>query len=302
MSDPTGIEISGLTAVTSVDDADDLVIVAGGNTRRADASLLRSIAFVIGEYRYIGGNVRAFSTSFPNMCLTNFDLSISINDTNWPDYVPWLRSQQNIYLEGKTGQTNSFSGTIAASVITLDNNTANNAILAILEQDQLAFGTFSNWRTVDIDGTTYDITALDVTARTITVSGAPTTGVQSAAFYPHRVAGSTTTARLHSMSGYTMRGTGTSELVSGFFRRDRLQGHRHFVTNGSNVESSLINYGNTVGAGGVNIARSNVASGTQFEIRDPNTDGINGTPRTGSDTHGPDVGVHIYQYGGRYIP
>lgn len=291
-----------LAEQTSAENSDEYLVIRANQFYRIAATNFPVRQF-LGSLSFIPGNVQNPSQAFPALCLTNFDGATVINATNWPDLTPWLRGQQVIYLEGQIGEVTQFPGTVAGSVITLDDTTANNNLLAALDEDRIALGgTFTTWRTIDIDGTTYDITALNVTTREITVSGSPTTGTQNAIFYPHRISTSTTTARVHSWRGRSPIGAGTSELVSGFFRRDRLQGHRHFVTNGSNIESSLINYGNTVGAGGANIARSNIASGTQLEIRDPNADGINGTPRTGATTHGPDVGVHIYQYGGRYIP
>ena len=299
MSDPTLVKISELTQATVINDTDDFVIVQSGSSRRVAQSVAFAGGSMVGDYIFRGGNVEAISASHPRFCLTSFENSTSVDVTNYPDYVPWLRAIQIIYLEGLGGQTNSFSGSVSGSVLTLDDNTANNALIAALNEDNLAFGTFTNWRTVDIDGTTFAITALNTTARTITVTGSPSTGTQNVTFYPHRIAGSTTTARLISLIGRSPIGAGTGEVISGLLRRDRFQRHFHdYITQGS---------GATVPANDTYIAGSTLS--TPFEdnaarqqVLQPTDDGISGTPRFGSDTHGPDFGSHIYQFVGRYVP
>lgn len=320
MSDP--VRISQLLSVNTLNNTDDLVIVQAGNTRRVavdnltlqTASDLDDEYLIIranqlyrlatpdlpvrlptGQYVFQGGNYAAPTEAFPFFCLTNFEDSTSVSDANYPDYVSWLRAQTAAYRDGFVDQVSSYSGSVTGSVLTLDNNTANNAILAALNEDQLAFGTFSSWRTVDIDGTTFAITALNTTARTITVTGSPSTGTQNATFYPHRIAGSTTTARLISLVGRTPIGAGSGGVISGLLRRDRFQGHYHAFRYQS--------VGRDGGGGDVadqpQIA-GNLAGGAK--IFGPTSDGISGAPRTGPDTHGPDFGSHIYQFVGRYVP
>ena len=300
MSDPTPAKISELTQATVINDTDDFVIVQGGNSRRVAQSVAFAGGSMVGDYIFRGGNAEAISASHPRFCLTNFENSTSVDVANYPDYIPWLRAVQVIYLEGLGGQTNSFSGTVAGSVITLDNNAANVALIAALNEDNLAFSTFTNWRTVDIDGTTFAITALNTTARTITVTGSPSTGTQNATFYPHRIAGSTTTARLISLIGRSPIGAGTGEVISGLLRRDRIQGHQHITGYAEGGIPSR--FGSVSGLPG---ARIDYDAGTTTlftagpKTSEPIADATNGTPRTGPDTHGPDFGAHIYQYVGR---
>lgn len=257
--------------------------------------------FLPGDYIQRGGNAVALSVEHPRFCLTNFSGSTSVDVANVPDYVPWLRSQTAVYLEGQGGEVSQFAGTVAGSVFTLDDNTANNAIFAALEEDQAAFGTFTDWRTIDIDGTTFDMTAL-TPPRSITVTGSPTSGVQNAVFYPHRIAGSTTTARLISLVGRTLRGASTGEVISGLLRRDRMQQ----ITGSASPRDAgfFTSLDQSTGALTSQITGESsrmsieaVASGPlQFDsANSPDA-------RTGPDTHGPDFGSHIYQFVGRYVP
>lgn len=259
---------------------------------------------LVGDFIIRGGNVVALSAANPRFCLTNFEGSASVDVANVPDYVPWLRAQQAIYLEGQTGETSQFSGTVAGSVFTLDDNTANNALFAALVEDQAAFGTFTGWRTFDIDGTTFAMTALTA-PRSITVTGSPSTGTQNAIFYPHRIAGSTTTARVHSLRGRVLVGAGTGEVISGFMRRDRMQQITGSIqlknaisdsTLRGNAQGALSDSANT-GASSTSVQASGSVTANTISLDSANSPGA----RTGSDTHGPDYGAHIYQYVGRVL-
>ena len=257
---------------------------------------------LVGDYIQRGGNAVAPSVANPRFCLTNFANSTSVDVANYPDYVPWLRSQTAVYLEGQGGEVSQFAGTVAGSVITLDDNTANNAILASLNEDQLAFGSFTDWRTVDVDGTTFAITALDTGARTITVTGSPSTGTQNSVFYPHRIAGSTTTARLISLIGRTPVGPGSAGIISGLLRRWQTEVHRHQILTGDFRGQAGMFRGPLQKAGG-SFLSAGTAAGTDDNMTGDPQEAVAGTvPLIGSDTHGPDFGSHIYQFVGRYVP
>ena len=329
MSDPIPVRISQLPATTAINDGDDIVLVQSGATVRTtlasidfqtspadgdDYLILRSnrlfkidssnlpVRGFVGQLLYIPGNVQNPSTNFPNVCLTNFENSVGISETNYPDLVPWLRGQQVIYLEGQTGQVSQFPCTVAGSEITLSTTTANDNLLAALNEDSQSFGgVFVNWRTVDIDGTTFIITGINTGTRVITVTGSPSTGSQNAIFYPHRIAGSTTSARIFSYRGRSPVGAGIEETISGLTRRDQLQGHWHSINRAAGDTVTLLEQFNAGGgsanviAGGAGVSVGNV------QIVSPMSDGVNGTPRVGSTTHGRDFGAHIYMYGGRYV-
>ena len=249
---------------------------------------------LVGEITHRMGNASAPSVTFPRFCMTNFSGSTALSTTNWPDLVPYLRNQTAAYLEDQVGGADSYTGTVTGSDLVLDDNPANNAIIAALNEDQLAFGSFTDWRTVDINTVSFEISAIDVGTRTITVTGTPSAGSQEAQFYPHRIAGSTTTARLHSWVGRVLVGAGGADVISGLLRRDQLQGHIHNERGTSTAGT----------AAGFQVKMTNIVgdAASLNNTDGPISDGTNGTPRTGSTTHGPDAGAHVYIHGGRFIP
>jgi len=224
----------------------------------------------------------------PGLCLTNFDGVTTIAEANWPDLHPFLRSQQL-----SIGSTLNFSGSASASTITLDNNADNIAILTAIAESVAHFG--YNY-TVTWGGTEYAITDIATLTRVITVTGTPTAGAGSAEFYPHRIAGSTTTARVFSLQGLGLIGLGDPDryFVGGLARRGYMQGHWH-AGYGANAGGALGRWPGD--ASGSAISAKNALD----QVREAITDGTNGTPRTAKTTNGPSWSVHIYQHGGRYI-
>lgn len=260
---------------------------------------------LVGKVEQFIGNARTTTVDFPYLCMTNFSGSKALALANYEDLVPHLRAQTLVYLEGQAGEATSFSGSVAGSVLTLDDNAANNAIIAALEEDRLAFGgSFTDWRTVDINTVTFAITAIDVGTRTITVTGTPSAGSQEAQFYPHRIAGSTTTARVHSWVGRVLTAAGTGEVIAGLLRRDRFQAWQIGSTFASTdyygqIVEDVGSIGINAGSGAGRPSYTNASQGSAALLTAFN-DGTNDEPRTGSDTHGPDVGLHQYVYVGRY--
>lgn len=252
---------------------------------------------LVGEITHRIGNASAPSVTFPRFCMTNFSGSTALSTTNWPDLVPYLRNQTAAYLEDQVGGTDSYTGTVTGSDIVLDDNAANNAIIAALNEDQLAFGSFTDWRTVDINTVTFDIAGIDVGTRTITVTGTPSAGSQEAQFYPHRIAGSTTTARVHSWVGRVLTGAGGADVIAGLLRRDRMQ-QITGVAGNFRGESTNTTGAFTYGGAAINsFVVSGTSTGQQIQFDSANSPGA----RTGIDTHGPDAGAHIYIHGGRFI-
>ena len=282
----------------------------GSNTYVAAAIVGMTIRYghAVGDTIARSGNVAApaafdptVPTAFhPRFCLTDFAGARTLDQSNWPDLVPWLRQQRVIYLEGQTGEVVDFSGTVSGSTLTLDDTPAANALLAALVEDQLAFGSFTDWRSVDVGDITYEITAIDAAVRAITVAGTPAAGSVNATLYPHRIAGSSSTARMHSWRGRSPVGAGTDQVIGGLMRRDRFQGHWHTVKRqGTDGE---LRFGNEFGSGSDGLGSGvNVAGNASYEARDIVPDDENDDPRTGPDTHGPDVGVHLYLHAGRYV-
>jgi hypothetical protein len=197
----------------------------------------------------------------------------------------------------QVNSTTDFTGTVAGSVITLATTTAGDKWLAALAEEQAVHGSYTAWLCINIAGTDYVITNVNAGARTITVTGTPTSGSQTAIVYPYRIAGSTTTARLRRDSARafvgsaqeTADGTTDRALCVGMRVRDRGHGHRH---------ATSYKYG-TGGATGLTNA-ANADNLGFLGAWDPTTDGVNGTPRTGLTTHQSDIIAHLYMNGQRY--
>jgi len=231
----------------------------------------------------------------PGLCLTNFDGVTTIAEANWPDLHPFLRIQQL-----SIGSTLNFSGSASASTITLDNNADNIAILTAIAESVAHFG--YNY-TVTWGGTDFAITDIATLTRVITVTGTPTAGAGDATFFPHRIAGSTTTARVFSMRGLGLIGLGDADryFVGGLARRGYMQGHKHYSDTAPEFPSTRnTEYGSDTGEPATNIDIQAGSSTTGYKGSTPVSDGTYGTPRTAKTTNGPSWSVHIYQHGGRY--
>lgn len=231
----------------------------------------------------------------PSICLSTINIQTTLDVAAWPDFVPLLRAKKIKYLEGKSGEVSSWTATVSGSVVTMPNNASANAVLASFAKDVVVHGSYTSWITLTIGGTEYAITNINLTTREITVTGTPSSGSQTVEFYPHRISGSTTTARLFEASGKTLISANDSAgLFINFSRAlGYFQGHR------MSVLSPGVNY-ITDGSSGANAATGGGAWSSRPTTGDPVTDGVNGTPRTGLETHSPILVGHLYVHGGRY--
>jgi hypothetical protein len=265
-------------------------------------------ALVNGKYPreifMIPGRVKAPSASFPALCLTAINTFTDISATNWPILVPELRAQTAVYLDGLTGQTATFAGSASGNTITLTNTVANNALLAILVEHAAAFGDdFSSLGTVGNVG----ITGVNPFARQITCTAAPGAGPYT--FYPHRIAGSTTTARVQSWRGRSPVGANGEEggTVSGYVRRDqtrRITGNFGILHHRGDRVVSTGSFSHQLGSP-VNAADN--GGGVGFASISFNSQGSPGmagrtsaTTGEANATHPSDVSTHIYMAGGVY--
>jgi hypothetical protein len=244
------------------------------------------------------------STKFPAFP-RNVNQDISI--TNWPLIVPEARSKAISVL----GVTNH-AVTVAGSIITFPVAASTTALLQLFINDGIVTnymngGEIANFtggavynvagtqRCVTIGGVDYTITAVDAVARTITVSVAPPAGAQSLSVYPYRVAGNANVARFLRIAGFVgvAAGDAGGEVVGGFRKMDRGQGHKHSVGTRANALAGI-----TI----IPMAGNN-ATPDQAAISGGNlTDGINGTPRTGKTTDPRTAGQYAYTWGAVYIP
>lgn len=133
------------------------------------------------------GEVIPVSADWPNFCINDFTGSTTV-----PSTLPYLTMKLRERKVSFNGST-VFTGTVSGTSYTLD--VAYEDLATDLMEERLDFGTYTGWRTIDIGGVTYDITNLS--GRVLTLSGSPGDGSGVASsFYTHRIAGSTTTARV----------------------------------------------------------------------------------------------------------
>ena len=243
----------------------------------------------VGEF-FFSQFYEEISASFPNLLLTTADQTLSA--TNYPDYVWRLRNQAV-----RVGSTTAFTGTAAASVITLANNADNNALLAALAEDTLFHGGYTDWRTVTWDGTDYPITNVNAVARTITVTGTPTAGAGSATLYSYRIAGSTTTARLHKADGLVLATSGASGRVAGLRTRDAMQQITGTMVFEINSASGAFTKGGTT-PGTTSAPAGEIDYVVYF---DSSNSTAQGGARTGANTKDRSLAGYLYVHVGRYI-
>lgn len=250
-------------------------------------TLLNTVGYTTGEDLKMLSVYKSISGSFPWYCM-------SLPDETWTtahysaDFIAKMRSRKVIYDELNTNQS-AFTGSWSTGTFTLDNNTANNAMLAELAEEYLFAGSpVTNWRLLN-DGTyDYNVTSITVASRQITVSTADhTPSGTSISIYLHRVYGSTTSARHFSWAGLGLYMAGNNK-VTGLRRRDAMQGHLHSVQ----CDAGL--------ASGSSIYRLGSGSQQNIGIGNPITDGTNGTPRTNTKTRIESGTLLLYLYVGSY--
>ena len=280
----TKTALTGDERVPGRDSSGDFKITVGNMISSVQSVYLAEEMKIFSVYKEI-------SATFPWFCM-------SLPDQNWTtdhysaDFIAEMRSRKVIYDELDTN-VSSFTGSWSTGVFTLDDNTANNAMLAELAEEYLFAGSpVTNWRLLN-DGTyDYNVTAISVAARTIEVSTADhTPSGTSISIYLHRVYGSTTSARHHSWAGLGLYMTGSNK-VTGLRRRDTMQGHYHANPAVVDIASSVV--------GGVGGHLASVNAGPQYNTVGPITDGTNGTPRTGPKTEIESGTVLAYVFAGSY--
>ena len=239
-----------------------------------------------------------------------------------PKAVTYLRSFKASIRRGTSTEKSAFTlstfavagGTTATLVFAVDTDLT--AILTAFGEDLLVAGASADLLTYTPDftkswimnipsalitgGTTvpagdYQLVTLVPATRTITITIPSTTNVGATAtavtcsFYPFRIAGSTTTARISASQGRVLQGAndGLLENVSGGRRRGRGQGHWHNIN--GNIPNILDN-----GTAGANQLSAGGSLRLVPVVTGPTTDGTNGTPRLGPETDVRSTIVHLY--------
>ena len=274
----------------------------------------------IGEYFWLeeNKNPSAFSLStpdnfFPAINLSKINVSQTITTTNYPLLVPYLRALKLRYLDGTGSEVNSWSATVSGSNVTMPNTTSSLSVIWSLQEDVVVHGSYTNWRTLTINGVEYPITNVNAQNREITVTGTPTSGTQTVEFYQYRIPESTTSARLFELKGrsFISPNDSSGRHQNGLRVRDRFQDHQHALAQGSqlaSIDGKSQNITGTTGSGGPDVSASNFASltsesfkGIQTGAYSNNIRTLNGIPRAGSTTHGAGISAHLYMWARSYI-
>jgi hypothetical protein len=257
----------------------------------------------IGEYFWLeeNKNPSAFSLStpddfFPAINLSKINVNLDITTTNYPLLVPYLRALKLRYLDGTGSEVTSWSATVSGSVVTMPNTTSSLSIIFALQEDAIVHGSYTNWRTLTINGVEYPITNVNSSTREITVTGTPTSGTQTVEFYQYRIPSSTTSARLFQLKGrsFISPNDSSGRHQNGLRVRDRFQAFSIGI--GDRAQNSVDT------APFSRIIASNTTNGGGGQINIQYYDnGTNGTPRTGSTTHSAGISSHLYMWARSYI-
>jgi len=246
--------------------------------------------------------------------LVDRSINNDISATNYPVYVPYLRA-----IKSFAGTVSDFAVTVSGSSITFPNTPEGIAMVqAIINEASVShylnngeitnymggtdYSTAATQQGVNVAGTDYVITGATLVSRIVTVTGSPTAGAQTAIVYPHRIAGSTTTARLPKLGGFIPAPVGDAglELVAGKRKMDRGQGHWHYVTRTDSAPYTSA----TVGTGAVTTGIAATGGGiatTNTLANSSLTDGANGTPRIGKSTAPLELARNFYDWAGVYV-
>jgi hypothetical protein len=235
---------------------------AAGTNKYVLASIIglaKSFGKEVGELFFLPDEkaVAAFDKDDPDAFFPAVrldDATKTLAEANYPLLVPFLRG-----LKAKAGGVTDFSVTVSGSDVEFPNNAAGLAMIAALVEDEAFHGSFTDYRSININGTDYPIAGYTPASRIVTVTGTPTTGAQTGIIYPYRISGSTTTARLCKADGIVLASDNTTERVSGLRTRDRLQN----LTGAVDVQSN-VGINRPASGGTVSGAFKNGASRTGF--------------------------------------
>jgi hypothetical protein len=298
------------TAISGTAFLDEDDMSSNSNTKVASQ---QSIKYYIDKFHSIGDikynyDLLTIGATNPWYNLSNADAVLST--TNYVDFVPYLRAILLRYDPLNTNITDfdvtDWDITTNVATLTLANTTPENTLLLNLAEDQLVHGSYTNWRTIDLPSAIGDITAgeyaitgIDLTLRQITFDFTAGDNSGSGAFvvnfYPHRIVGSTTTARIYQASGrgfMTVGNNGDVDYIGNLRLRDTYESHLH------NIQA----------VGGTGIAVETDATGSSVSGRsaawgpvttDPT---VESTLEGDTETRPKTFNAYAYIYVGTYTP
>lgn len=296
--DPTDQYASMKQTIALRHAVDDLVANEGGNDPVTYANAQSSANPSNPEY---------------NPCIPRHDGDHDISTTQTSQATITKLRNKRLTVGGYT----SFACTVAGSVITVAGPSTGirDALMLCLQNIGLAnrwkssgesatyassgmdWAYASRVMSVNINGVDYPISTLSVASNTITVIGTPAAGAQTLIIYPRRIAGSTTSARLPSLSGFVPipAGDASMSVIAMAEIMDTIHSHGHgivyYLVNGAG------------GAGpwdyitGSTTAPSRTAkSGGEVQVGSPTADGPLGAPRPSKNNSPRTIGVGEYTW------
>jgi hypothetical protein len=216
----------------------------------------------------------------------------------------------------KFGSTTDFTATLAGGVLTFPSSTDVDAMLAALGEmamvnrwydsnENAYYGnlgvlwTGARGYCVTIAGVNYAISALNTSARTITLSTYPANGSVMVTIHPYRIAGSTSSSRIRRISGEALVSAGdiSGEIAVGGARMHRMVPHYHSFfgnpdTLGLGGGGTLIARLKSSGAGTVSVT-TNIAGAPSTDYVNTLTTGKTNDPRT--------AGMAVYMHLGNLL-
>jgi len=299
-------------------------VLYSGSEAGSGESLDKSMIAIAIQYSHRVGELvfhddhippTAFDTNnpdafWPAKCLDSIDSSEDISDTNFPDLVPYLNSKKSTYAKGTVNEKSEFdiiNWSITSNVATLTfSGIPEQAIINNLLEDNNVHGNFTTWRCIELASSignipagVYEITAIDSALLEIefavTASDGSGSVTATVSFPTHKIAGSTTIARLFQVSGRAIVSANDTDgdVISGLRARDQMQGHSHNYLRRIRVDS--------LGGSGYNGSSSQNYQDPENTTYNNVTDGTNGIPRTGSYNRPNQLGAHVYIWGKRYV-
>ena len=284
----------------------------------------------LGQYIYMPGAVKqpaAYDsadpdTYWPAVCLDDINISKEITETNFPKLPSFLRDIAVTYQDYDGGaQKYQFDVTdyvvsSGTATLTFADTDAENSMLESITEDNLVHGSFTDWITITLPGDIgnisagdYAITDVDEASRTISfsTSASDSSGSVTAVteIRPHRIPGSSTSARLFQVTSRTVASAGDGADIAGLRRRDQMQ-----RITGSIDTKAGGGHATSTGASGAFTPKSYYTSSSggisgDSGYRSANFDSTDSpSARTSSSTDGPTRGRelvgHLYMWAREY--